>query len=238
MYSEKWATESQDHVSLSKYSIWSLLSLAQGAQLKGDSLALLLRAVALKREHAGASKFIYWSFADNPPKPDPLRKYQPHRESQYDPYAFCGFGAPNENYFQDWLKQKCSGTTMDVPAWEQPLLADYADEFLHLSNQLGSLSKESDIAFLPSTGEEKGNYSMAEVLNSLLFFGYDQKFTSLATKILGSAVYKHRESPVDVLLQALEEIGVATKRTNITKVVAKRESTNSKNLTIGRESSE
>ena len=77
-YVEAWPTESPDDVSLCKYSISLLLAqavklLEQASNSMGVGFALYLRAAALKREYVGASRFIFWSFADAHAPPAPPR---------------------------------------------------------------------------------------------------------------------------------------------------------------------
>ncbi len=238
MDSEAWATESRNHVSLSKYSICLLLKLAVERKLKGDDLALYLRAAALTREHSGASQFIFWSFADTPPEHSALdafaRHFGPVPGERHVPEALHGIGAPTGMLFQNWLAEKSSGASLGVPTWDLPLLADYADEFLHLSNDLRSLSQEFDSTFR----DLDGSGSMTQALDAIVYFDNAPALISLATKVLKRAGAEHRENPVDLLLQAFEGIGLVTRRTHSSEDVAKGTVSTSKNLTSGKESGE
>jgi sulfatase modifying factor 1 len=236
MDSEAWASESTDYVSLSKYSIHQLLRLVINHEITGDALALFLRAAALKREHVGASRFIFWSFADKPQKQDVAesRYMRCRRPSPEYEGSLHGIGAPTGEVFKSWLDERRSGDSLEAPTWSLPLLADYADEFLHLSNHLKSLSREFDSTF-PIGGGKEANL-MAEALDAIVYFRQAQALTLLATNVLQHAAAEHREDSVDLLVQALERIGLATRRTQRSKdIEISWDSTTSKNLIKDRE---
>jgi hypothetical protein len=223
-YAKVWPTESTDYVSLSKYSIWALLK--QAVEIKGTGLALYLRAVALKREHEGASRFIFWSFADAhaPPREATALELESEvygiRYKSKPKKLFDGILVPTGEPFRAWLANKSSGADLKVPTWDLPLLADYADEFLHLAIHLEPVSQEFDSTFLNQSGG-KGGVSLAQAVDEFVYFNRRTELISLARQVLGRAVAEHRENPVDFLLQAFEGIGLATRRTLSSEDLAK-----------------
>jgi hypothetical protein len=196
-YAAGWPTASPDYISLSQYSISELVWGTD--KIQGIGLAFYLRAAALKREHDGASRFIFWSFADAPP---PI-------ESEDSKEPLHGIGAPNSESFQVWLANKKSGASVEVPTWDLPVLADYADEFLHLAEDLRSLSLEFSLRF--KHGIE--GVFLGEALSHFVFFECWEKLLLLAREVLTKAADQHQENPVDLLLQAFESIGLATRGT-------------------------
>jgi hypothetical protein len=224
--SEDWKTEPSDHVSLNKVSIMLLLN-----EPNPEHLTFFLRASALKREHTGASKFILWAFVDRPPqkKKHPGSMYRPrHMDfSPEAPEALHGIGCET---IKAWVNRRCPNGSLEAPKWDLPLLADFADEFMHLTNHLTQLSQNFDSKFKDSTST--GQLSLEKVIEKSIYFQKKQELISLAKKVMERAAAEHNENPSELLLKAFEGIGVATKRTeNVEKVTKRQASASSKSST-------
>ena len=222
-----WATESQDHVSLNKFSIWLMLQRALKKELKGNYLALYLRAVALKREYEGASRFIFWSFANYPiisdKKETLTSSYEPNYEhiDPIDAKSLHGVGAPTDAIFQSWLRNKLSIFRLEIPEWDLPILADYADEFLQMFHQLKLLSQE--FLLIPvNQGEKNGEISLSRDLDKIIYFEKATELISLAEKIIAYAEKKYRENHIDLILQAFKKVSMDTGSTALSKGVVER----------------
>ncbi len=183
--SEMWPKEINDDVSLSKFSIHLLLSKITDLPRKDLMLNLspMLRVVALKREYDGASIFIAWSLANS--------------------YKFDDPDTPiNNKYFTDWLNTKKSGKNIIVPDYDELTLADFADEFLHLHSELGSLQQAAI---------SDGDLPIFSVLvDSLIYFDKTEDMVALAERVLNELASAAREDPAYILAESLEQFGFST----------------------------
>lgn len=197
-YVEGWESEPSEYVSLSKYSIARLLKLDSFADEKprqpGGSR---LRAAVLKREHDGASRFIYWAFGTD----ESQITSESSRSKKVRP-RLGGIGEPQDEAFKLWRDGRSFSrlvaptATAVTPNWELAFLTDYADEFLHLRERL-SACIQSESGVFRGTG-------LASSLDKFVYFGRARALEHKAKAVLKVAVAEQHHGE-DLLLQSLDD---------------------------------
>lgn len=197
---EDWQTEPKDDVSLSKYSIYMLLTSFSKLPKKDQTdlvTSYVLRVSALKREFDGASKYILWAF-DGPSAAERraryrLDQYRPQYTRDSSQYSRRPepIGNPEDEMFTEWARLKKSGHEITRPDWNWLSLTDFADEFLHLSRELN--------AILPN---------QFDLLDKIIYFKKGEDLVKLAHKVLEETGRKRREEPVELLAKALKQFGL------------------------------
>lgn len=208
-YSEDWSKETKSYLSLSKFSINYLINTYANLQdnilTEEDDLSIL-KVVALKREYDGASKFIYWSIANDnfdrnshgmrPEIFEALQKLHEHQRN-ISPENRWGIGIPDNKAFRVWVEGKKTGIDIESPNWDWPSLADFADEYLHLMREL-DLVQRADLRSL---------------VNSTICFDKAIDLMAFATRVLEKAASRKIDDPVDLLALALEKFGFQSSKT-------------------------
>jgi hypothetical protein len=164
-------------------------------------------------------------------------QYESQQYESQPKKRFEGIEVPTGEPFLIWFAEKSSGAELKVPNWDLPLLADYADDFLALAPHLESVCHEFDSAVLDHGGEG-GGVSLAQALDEFVYFQRRTELTSLAREVMERAVAEHRENPVDLLLQAVEGIGLVTRRTLHSEDVAKSQRSSSREAQRSEDKSE
>jgi len=213
-----WDTEPDCAMSLSQYSIYQLIEAErqpyESMNVEVD-YATLTRMVALKREFDGASTFLYWSFADSltsvgsqdNERSEAVRELESFRPTNLMGESVWSIDSPENQHLAAWSQTVINPERIMKPNLSLLVLADCADEFLHLRT-------EFDDTLHKSLNDEVTTTSVLEqAVTSAVYFDREKELVDLSQRLIETAANVKHENPVDLLTKALNELGFSSAET-------------------------